>query len=55
MTPPISRDDHLGDFTRRQIILDGIVKTVYMTGTEPRVIIITGMSDANLRMTQFAR
>ncbi|NBF18585.1 dienelactone hydrolase, partial [Pseudomonas sp. Fl4BN2] len=33
MTPPIPQDDRLEDFTRRQITLDGITKTVYVTGT----------------------
>ena len=49
------QDDSLEDFTRRQIILDGITKTVYVAGTGPGVIVMAEMPGISPHVARFAR
>lgn len=49
------QDDSLEDFTRRQITLDGIAKTVYVAGTGPGVIVMAEMPGISPHVARFAR
>jgi len=52
---PPQQDDRLEDFTRRQITLDGITKTVYVAGTGPGVIVMAEMPGISPHVARFAR
>ncbi|WP_273818902.1 dienelactone hydrolase family protein, partial [Providencia rettgeri] len=45
----------LEDFTRRQITLDGITKTVYVAGAGPGVIVMAEMPGISPHVARFAR
>lgn len=49
------QDDRLEDFTRRQITLDGITKTVYVAGAGPGVIVMAEMPGISPHVARFAR
>lgn len=56
MTPrSLMHDDTLDDFTRREISLDGITKTVYVAGTGPAVIVMAEMPGISPHVARFAR
>ncbi|UGT43646.1 dienelactone hydrolase family protein [Nocardia yamanashiensis] len=53
--PQDSLDDDLADFTPRSITLDGVTRTVYVSGTGPAVIIMTEMPGISPDVARFAR
>jgi dienelactone hydrolase len=50
-----SHDDALEDFARREIVLDGIAKTVHVAGTGPAVIVMAEMPGISPHVARFAR
>jgi dienelactone hydrolase len=48
-------DDPLDDFTRREITLDGVAKTVYTAGHGPAVIVMTEMPGISPHVARFSR
>jgi dienelactone hydrolase len=51
----LTEDDRLEDFTRREITLDGVAKTVYLMGTGPAVIVMTEMPGISPHVARFSR
>ncbi len=49
------QDDPLEDFRPREITLDGVSKTVYLTGAGPAVIVMTEMPGISPHVARFAR
>ncbi|MCS3448251.1 MULTISPECIES: dienelactone hydrolase family protein [Bradyrhizobium] len=52
---PMTQDDPLEDFERRQITLDGAGKTVHVGGGGPAVIVIAEMPGISPHVARFAR
>jgi dienelactone hydrolase len=48
-------DDPLDDFERREIMLDGVAKRVYVAGTGPAVIVMTEMPGISPQVARFSR
>ncbi|MFI6172673.1 dienelactone hydrolase family protein [Nocardia sp. NPDC051052] len=53
--PQDSRDDDLADFTPRPITLNGVTRTVYVSGTGPAVIVMAEMPGISPDVARFAR
>jgi dienelactone hydrolase len=51
----MKQDDLLEDFTRRNVLLGGIAKVVYMAGTGPAVIVMSEMPGISPHVARFAR
>lgn len=51
----MDEDDALDDFHHRQITLDGITKTVHVTGSGPAVIVMTEMPGISPHVARFSR
>ncbi len=51
----MQEDDALEDFTPRQIILDGVSKTVHVTGAGPAVLVMTEMPGISPQVARFGR
>jgi dienelactone hydrolase len=51
----MQQHDTLADFDHRPIMLDGISKTVYVSGTGPAVIVMTEMPGISPHVARFAR
>src|ERR1700716_3873076 len=51
----MKQDDPLEDFTRRDIALDGVTKTVFVAGTGPAVIVMTEMPGISPHVARFSR
>ena len=51
----VKEDDPLDDFTRREITLQGVAKTVYVAGVGPAVIVMTEMPGISPHVARFAR
>ncbi len=51
----VKEDDLLEDFVRRNIVLDGVEKVVYVTGKGPGVIVMTEMPGISPHVARFAR
>ncbi|WP_435240700.1 dienelactone hydrolase family protein [Streptomyces cucumeris] len=49
------RDDPLDDFTRRTVTVDGIAKTVYVTGVGPAVVLMPEMPGISPDVARLAR
>lgn len=54
-TPNLHQDDSLQDFSAHSITLDGIAKTVHVTGRGPAVIVMTEMPGISPQVARFAR
>ncbi|MCP1837270.1 dienelactone hydrolase [Bradyrhizobium sp. USDA 4524] len=52
---PMTQDDPLEDFERRQITLDGAGKTVHVGGAGPAVIVMAEMPGISPHVARFAR
>jgi dienelactone hydrolase len=52
---PVTVDDALEDFNRREISLDGVAKQVYIAGSGPGVIVMTEMPGISPHVARFAR
>ncbi|MTV14738.1 MULTISPECIES: dienelactone hydrolase family protein [Bradyrhizobium] len=52
---PMTQDDPLDDFERRQITLDGAGKTVHVGGAGPAVIVMAEMPGISPHVARFAR
>ncbi|MGY3492182.1 dienelactone hydrolase family protein [Bradyrhizobium sp. USDA 4502] len=52
---PMTQDDSLEDFERRQITLDGAGKTVHVGGAGPAVIVMAEMPGISPHVARFAR
>jgi dienelactone hydrolase len=48
-------DDDLGDFTSREVTLDGVTKAVHVGGTGPAVIVMAEMPGISPHVARFAR
>ncbi len=48
-------EDPLEDFTRREVILDGLGKAVYVAGSGPAVIVMTEMPGISPHVARFSR
>jgi dienelactone hydrolase len=48
-------NDPLDDFSKREITIEGISKTVYVTGTGPAVIVMTEMPGISPHVARFSR
>ncbi|MEV0440866.1 dienelactone hydrolase family protein [Streptomyces spectabilis] len=53
--PPRAQDDPLDDFTRRTVSVEGIGKTVYVTGSGPAVVLMPEMPGISPDVARFAR
>ncbi len=51
----MTQDDPLEDFTRRDVVIDGIAKVVYVAGAGPAVIVMTEMPGISPHVARFAR
>ncbi|MFC6280182.1 MULTISPECIES: dienelactone hydrolase family protein [Polaromonas] len=51
----MQEDDALEDFTPRQITLDGVTKTVHVTGAGPAVLVMTEMPGISPQVARFGR
>lgn len=51
----MQQDDPLDDFTRREVALDAISKTVYTAGRGPAVIVMTEMPGISPHVARFSR
>jgi dienelactone hydrolase len=51
----LSQDDALEDFDHRQMIVDGVAKTVHVAGTGPAVIVMAEMPGISPHVARFAR
>jgi dienelactone hydrolase len=51
----IDEDDPLDDFDPRSITLDGVTKTVHVTGSGPAVIVMTEMPGISPQVARFGR
>lgn len=49
------QDDSLADFMRRDIVLQDVAKTVYVTGRGPAVIVMTEMPGISPHVARFSR
>ncbi|MCA6121459.1 dienelactone hydrolase family protein [Bradyrhizobium sp. WSM 1704] len=54
-TRPMTQDDPLEDFARREITLDGVGKAVYVAGQGPAVIVMAEMPGISPHVARFAR
>jgi len=54
-TRSMKDDDPLDDFDPRDITLDGVTKTVHVTGAGPAVIVMTEMPGISPHVARFAR
>ena len=54
-TRDLTQDDLLEDFDARSISLDGVTKTVYVTGRGPAVIVLPEMPGISPHVARFAR
>ena len=54
-TRSLTEDDSLDDFQARSITLDGITKTVHVTGKGPAVIVMAEMPGISPHVARFAR
>ena len=53
--PTVQEDDLLEDFDARAIELEGVTKTVHVTGTGPAVIVMTEMPGISPHVARFSR
>ena len=51
----MKQDDPLEDFTRREIALDGVTKTVLLAGAGPAVMVMSEMPGISPHVARFAR
>lgn len=51
----LDRDDPLDDFARRDIDIDGVTKTVYVTGAGAAVVVMAEMPGISPHVARFAR
>lgn len=51
----VNTDDALTDFDGRRIVIDGVEKTVWVTGQGPAVIVLTEMPGISPHVARFAR
>ena len=51
----MKEDDSLDDFTHREIMLDGVAKTVHVAGSGPAVIVMTEMPGISPHVARFSR
>ncbi|MEW6736586.1 MAG: dienelactone hydrolase family protein [Acidobacteriota bacterium] len=51
----MKEDDPLEDFARREIMLNGVTKMVYVAGSGPAVIVMTEMPGISPHVARFAR
>jgi hypothetical protein len=51
----MKEDDPLEDFARREIVVDGVTKRVYVAGPGPAVIVMTEMPGISPEVARFAR
>jgi dienelactone hydrolase len=51
----LKENDPLDDFSRREIVLDGVAKRVYVAGVGPAVIVMTEMPGISPHVARFAR
>jgi dienelactone hydrolase len=51
----MKQDDPLDDFTRRDVVLDGLAKPVQVAGTGPAVIVMAEMPGISPHVARFAR
>ena len=51
----MKEDDALEDFTRREVVLEGIAKRVYVAGAGPAVIVMTEMPGISPHVARFSR
>src|SRR5262245_61579529 len=51
----LKQDDPLDDFSRREIVIDGAAKTVYVAGSGPAVIVMAEMPGISPHVARFAR
>ena len=51
----MKEDDPLDDFTRREIVLNGVSKIVYVAGSGPAVIVMTEMPGISPHVARFSR
>lgn len=51
----LNLDDPLEDLVRREIILDGVAKSVYLAGSGPAVIVMAEMPGISPHVARFAR
>jgi dienelactone hydrolase len=54
-TRNMSEDDPLEDFDHRTVTLEGVVKTVYVAGSGPAVIVMTEMPGISPHVARFSR
>jgi dienelactone hydrolase len=54
-TPDSARDDPLADFEPRPVTLDGVTKTVHVSGHGPAVIVMAEMPGISPHVARFAR
>lgn len=52
---PLDRDDPLDDFARRDIVLEGTERRVYVAGEGPAVLVMTEMPGISPEVARFAR
>ncbi|MEI2820760.1 MAG: hypothetical protein V9E81_11355 [Marmoricola sp.] len=52
---PLNQADDLHDFTKREITLDGVSRTVWQQGTGPGVLIFPEMPGISPHVARFAR
>lgn len=55
VTRSVSEDDPLDDFAARQVELEGVARTVYVTGDGPAVVIMAEMPGISPHVARFAR
>lgn len=51
----VKEDDALEDFSRREIVFDGIAKQVYVAGSGPAVIVMTELPGISPHVARFSR
>jgi dienelactone hydrolase len=51
----MKQDDPLEDFRRREILMEGVTKRVYVAGSGPAVIVMTEMPGISPQVARFAR
>jgi dienelactone hydrolase len=54
-TRSVKEDDPLEDFARREIVLDGLAKRVFVAGRGPAVIVMSEMPGISPEVARFAR
>ncbi len=55
LTRPVNKDDALEDFSAREVTLNDVKKTVYVSGTGPAVIVMTEMPGISPHVARFSR